>query len=98
MPVGYLICYTTGGAAVRHKKNNSMFLVATALCLVAVLTAVCLFSDTCRAFAGELLPWTKPEVQEAVGELCEDIRQGRPLWDAAEAFCREVLYGTEAYR
>ncbi len=97
MPVSYLIRYTASGASIRRKKMNGYFPAAAVVCLV-VLTAAFLLSDTCRAFVGELLPWTRPEVQEAVGELCEDIRQGRSLWEAAEVFCREVLYGTEAYR
>ena len=95
MSVSYSISYTFGGSSVHYRKKSKIRLTVLAVCLILLLGLCTAFQGTFRELAGELFPWTKPEVKEAIGQLREDIQQGKPLVDAAQAFCKDILYGTE---
>ena len=93
--VSYSISYTCGGSSQHYRKKSKRRFAAAFFCLVFLLSLCVALHGTFRGFAEKLFPWTKPEVKEAIGQLREDIQQGKPLVDAAQAFCQDILYGIE---
>ncbi len=81
------ICFKT---PIREKKRVIFPRAATALVLVfAILAGVVLCSG--NSLCKYLLPGDPKVTEEALCGFTEDIRNGIPLADAAEVFCRKIL-------
>ena len=45
-----------------------------------------------QRFRRAFLPWTQPQVQDALADFREDMRSGVSFSEAVEVFCRELIH------
>ena len=82
---------------VKEKRNGKAF---AALGVVTVFV-VCLLAfglampKQLQKFREAFFPWTKPAVQEALGEFRENMCEGVSFKEAAEAFCLDLIHDAQ---
>ena len=93
--MSYQIIY--GGKSQRQPSKKKAFgLVAVAAVFAAwFFVYTIFFPKQAQNFREIFFPFGSPEVQTAFSNLTEELREGTSFEDAAQAFCLELIYGTE---
>lgn len=65
------------------------------LCVALVSVTAFAIPQVRKQIGQALLPGDKETTQEAVTAFVEDVRQGVPIPDAFQAFCREIVKDVE---
>lgn len=89
-------CVQYGNSSPNKPPNWTPLLV----CITAVLlfTALCVHPSGREVVYDYLFPGGGKTAGQALETMAEDLRQGGPLSDAVESFCREILHSENGYQ
>ena len=93
--MSYQIIYSGKNQREPRKKNSFGFVGVAAIFAVWFLVYTIFFPKQAQNFREIFFPFGSPEVQTAFSNLTEELREGTSFEDAAQAFCLELIYGTE---
>ena len=97
--MAYRIEYDTrmGKFEIRSSKKRSLFPLFFAAAFSLFLIFTFLFWDAgADCIRSVLIPGEDAETLEALRNLTQDMRQGIPLGEAVEAFCRDLIHGSQS--
>lgn len=97
--MAYRIEYDTkaGKFEIRQDRQGSLFPMLLAVCFgLFVLLTFCFWEAGADFIRSVLIPGEDAATLEALRNLTADMRDGIPLGEAVEAFCRELIHGANA--
>lgn len=77
------------------KKSYFGIIGAGIIVLIIAISIGWSIPEYSEQFVHALFPWTRSDVQYALGELSQNVREGQPMSDAVTAFCREIIQNAE---
>lgn len=93
--MSYKIQYGTSKFDPVSKPKVNLRVCAALGMIVGILLFTVLCPQETSILRRRIFPMFEPKVQEAFGEMAEQISKGTSVSDAAEAFCREILIESE---
>lgn len=93
--MGYRIEYTDGGEKARSLKEKapSRWLMTGMFLLVFAILVNCLYPRGKEVLEMIFWPGDKAQTVAALETMTEELGAGKPVGEAIEGFCREILDG-----
>ncbi len=92
--MSYRIEYDIGAGKyeIRTQRRNWPLIIAVSA--AGLLLGACFAPEFAAGLRSFLIPGEDAVTVQAFAAMTDDLRSGAGLWEAVEAFCRQVIHGT----